>query len=252
MTRAVPNIVPRHVAITMDGNGRWAAARGLARSAGHKAGLDPVRTCIQECTRREVTALTLFAFSSENWRRPVEEVASLMGLFVEALDREIAELHANRVRVRFIGDRRTLSVRLQARIAAAEERTGGNDGLRLQIAMSYGGRWDILQAAQKLAKECASGALRPEAIDEQRFAASLQLAGLPDAELLIRTGGEQRISNFLLWNAAYAELYFSDRLWPDFDVAELEAAFAFFGSRQRRFGRTSEQVEPGASGGRTP
>ncbi|MDB6045084.1 MAG: hypothetical protein JWM63_3635 [Gammaproteobacteria bacterium] len=252
MTRAVPNIVPRHVAITMDGNGRWAAARGLARSAGHKAGLDPVRMCIQECTRREVTALTLFAFSSENWRRPVEEVASLMGLFVEALDREIAELHANRVRVRFIGDRRTLSVRLQARIAAAEERTGGNDGLRLQIAMSYGGRWDILQAAQKLAKECASGALRPEAIDEQRFAASLQLAGLPDAELLIRTGGEQRISNFLLWNAAYAELYFSDRLWPDFDVAELEAAFAFFGSRQRRFGRTSEQVEPGASGGRTP
>jgi undecaprenyl diphosphate synthase len=252
MTRAVPNIVPRHVAVTMDGNGRWAAARGLARSAGHKAGLDPVRMCIQECTRREVTALTLFAFSSENWRRPVEEVASLMGLFVEALDREIAELHANRVRVRFIGDRRTLSVRLQARIAAAEERTGGNDGLRLQIAMSYGGRWDILQAAQKLAKECASGALRPEAIDEQRFAASLQLAGLPDAELLIRTGGEQRISNFLLWNAAYAELYFSDRLWPDFDVAELEAAFAFFGSRQRRFGRTSEQVEPGASGGRTP
>jgi undecaprenyl diphosphate synthase len=208
--------------------------------------------CIQECTRREVTALTLFAFSSENWRRPVEEVASLMGLFVEALDREIAELHANRVRVRFIGDRRTLSVRLQARIAAAEERTGGNDGLRLQIAMSYGGRWDILQAAQKLAKECASGALRPEAIDEQRFAASLQLAGLPDAELLIRTGGEQRISNFLLWNAAYAELYFSDRLWPDFNVAELEAAFAFFGSRQRRFGLTSEQVEPGASGGRTP
>jgi undecaprenyl diphosphate synthase len=252
MTRAVPNIVPRHVAITMDGNGRWAASRGLARSAGHKAGLDPVRMCIQECTRREVTALTLFAFSSENWRRPVEEVASLMGLFVEALDREIAELHANRVRVRFIGDRRTLSVRLQARIAAAEERTGGNEGLRLQIAMSYGGRWDILQAAQKLARECSSGALRPEAIDEQRFADSLQLAGLPDAELLIRTGGEQRISNFLLWNAAYAELYFSDRLWPDFDVAELEAAFAFFGSRQRRFGLTSEQVEPGASGGRTP
>jgi undecaprenyl diphosphate synthase len=235
----------------MDGNGRWAVARGLARSAGHKAGLDPVRMCIKECTRREVTALTLFAFSSENWRRPVEEVASLMGLFVEALDREIAELHANRVRVRFIGDRRTLSVRLQSRIAAAEERTGGNDGLRLQIAMSYGGRWDIVQATQKLAKECSSGALRPEDIDEQRFAGSLQLAGLPDAELLIRTGGEQRISNFLLWNAAYAELYFSDRLWPDFDVAELESAFAFFGSRQRRFGLTGAQVEPGAPGGRT-
>jgi undecaprenyl diphosphate synthase len=250
MSRALPNIVPRHVAITMDGNGRWAASRGLTRSAGHKAGLDPVRMCIKECTRRKVTALTLFAFSSENWRRPVEEVASLMGLFVEALDREIAELHANRVRVRFIGDRRTLSVRLQARIAAAEERTGDNDGLRLQIAMSYGGRWDIVQAAQKLAKECASGALRPDDIDEHRFADSLQLAGLPDAELLIRTGGEQRISNFLLWNAAYAELYFSERLWPDFDVAELEAAFAFFGSRQRRFGLTGEQVAPGASGSR--
>jgi len=250
MTRAVPNIVPRHVAITMDGNGRWAAARGLARSAGHKAGLDPVRMCIQECTRRKVTALTLFAFSSENWRRPVEEVASLMGLFVEALDREIAELHANRVRVRFIGDRRTLSVRLQARIAAAEERTGANDGLCLQIAMSYGGRWDIVQAAQKLARECSSGALRPDDIDEARFADSLQLAGLPDAELLIRTGGEQRISNFLLWNAAYAELYFSDRLWPEFDVAELDAAFAFFGTRQRRFGLTGEQVVPVASDGR--
>jgi undecaprenyl diphosphate synthase len=236
----------------MDGNGRWAASRGLARSAGHKAGLDPVRMCIQECTRREVTALTLFAFSSENWRRPVEEVASLMGLFVEALDREIAELHAKGVRVRFIGDRRTLSVRLQSRIAAAEERTDGNGGLRLQIAMSYGGRWDILQAAKKLARECSSGALRPDDIDEQRFADSLQLAGLPDAELLIRTGGEQRISNFLLWNAAYAELYFSDRLWPDFDVAELEAAFAFFGSRQRRFGLTGEQVAPGASGGSAP
>jgi len=246
MVSAAPNIVPRHVAITMDGNGRWAAARGLARSAGHKAGLDPVRMCIQECTRRKVAALTLFAFSSENWRRPVEEVASLMGLFVEALDREIAELHSNGVRLRFIGDRRTLSVRLQSQIAAAEEKTARNDGLHLQIAMSYGGRWDIVQAAQSLAKETASGALRPQDIDEQRFADKLQLAGLPDAELLIRTGGEQRISNFLLWNAAYAELFFSDRLWPDFAVADLEAAFTFFSGRQRRFGLTSEQIgQPG-------
>jgi undecaprenyl diphosphate synthase len=243
MVSAVPHIVPRHVAITMDGNGRWAAARGLARSAGHKAGLDPVRMCIQECTRRKVTALTLFAFSSENWRRPVEEVASLMGLFVEALDREIAELHSNGVRVRFIGDRQTLSVRLQSRIAAAEERTGANAGLRLQIAMSYGGRWDIIQAAQRLAKESASGALRPQDIDEERFASHLQLAGLPDAELLIRTGGEQRISNFLLWNAAYAELFFTDRLWPEFDANDLDAAFAYFATRQRRFGLTGEQVD---------
>ena len=243
MVSAAPHIVPRHVAITMDGNGRWAAARGLARTAGHKAGLDPVRMCIQECTRRKVTALTLFAFSSENWRRPVEEVTSLMGLFVEAIDREIAELHSNGVRVRFIGDRQSLSVRLQARIAAAEERTGTNEGLRLQIAMSYGGRWDIIQAAQKLAKESASGALRPQDIDEKRFSERLQLAGLPDAELLIRTGGEQRISNFLLWDAAYAELFFTDRLWPEFDAKDLDAAFAYFASRQRRFGLTGEQVE---------
>jgi len=249
MVSAVPNIVPRHVAITMDGNGRWAAARGLARSAGHKAGLDPVRMCIQECTRRKVDALTLFAFSSENWRRPVEEVASLMGLFVEALDREIAELHANGVRVRFIGDRHALSVRLQSLIAAAEQRTGANQGLRLQIAMSYGGRWDIVQAAQKLARETASGALRVQDINEERFAAHLQLAGLPDAELLIRTGGEQRISNFLLWNAAYAELFFTDQLWPDFDVKELEAAFTFFAGRQRRFGLTGEQVDRAGGAG---
>jgi len=244
MVSAVPNTVPRHVAITMDGNGRWAAARGLIRSAGHKAGLDPVRMCIKECSRRQVTALTLFAFSSENWRRPVEEVASLMGLFVEALDREIAELHEQDVRVRFIGDRHSLSVRLQRQIVAAEERTRQNQGLCLQIAMSYGGRWDIIQAAQKLAKESASGALRPQDIDEARFGASLQLAGLPDAELLIRTGGEQRISNFLLWNAAYAELFFTDCLWPDFDARELDAAFTFFAGRQRRFGLTGDQVAP--------
>jgi len=244
MVSAAPNIVPRHVAITMDGNGRWAAARGLVRSAGHKAGLEPVRMCIRECTNRKVTALTLFAFSSENWRRPVEEVASLMGLFVEALDREIAELHSNQVRVRFIGDRHTLSVRLQGRIAAAEARTENNQGLKLQIAMSYGGRWDIVQAAQKLARESASGALRSQDINEELFAGRLQLAGLPDAELLIRTGGEQRISNFLLWNAAYAELFFTDRLWPDFSVADFETALTYFGTRQRRFGQTGEQVTP--------
>jgi undecaprenyl diphosphate synthase len=258
MVSVVPNIVPRHVAITMDGNGRWAAARGLARSAGHKAGLDPVRMCIQECARRKVAALTLFAFSSENWRRPVEEVASLMGLFVEALDREIDELHTKGVRIRFIGDRQSLSVRLQSRIAAAEARTEGNGGLKLQIAMSYGGRWDIVHAAQELAKKAASGALNPREIDESLFSEHLQLAGLPDAELLIRTGGEQRISNFLLWNAAYAELFFSDRLWPDFGVADFEAALTFFSGRQRRFGLTGEQVltgegdlvVPGVSGGR--
>jgi len=203
---------------------------------------------IQECARRGVEALTLFAFSSENWNRPPEEVSSLMTLFVDSLDREIDELHANRVRVRFIGDRKLLSVRLQARIAAAEQRTGSNDGLKLQIAMSYGGRWDIVQAAQELARQCSSGSIRAADIDEARFASLLQLADVPDADLMIRTGGEQRISNFLLWHGAYAELYFSPVLWPEFDVPELEAAFAFFASRERRFGLTRSQVAPRAGG----
>jgi undecaprenyl diphosphate synthase len=239
MVPATFKLLPRHIAITMDGNGRWAAARGLTRSAGHRAGLTPVRMCIEECARRGVEALTLFAFSSENWGRPAEEVGSLMGLFLEALDREIAELHAKGVRVRFVGERRNLSVRLQARIAAAEEHTAGNGALRLQVAVSYGGRWDIIQATQKLARECSSGALRPEDISESRFAAQLALAGLPEADLLIRTGGEYRVSNFLLWDLAYAELYFSPRLWPDFAVADLEDALAFFASRERRFGHAA-------------
>ena len=239
MVAATLKLLPRHIAITMDGNGRWAAARGLTRSAGHRAGLTPVRMCIEECARRGVEALTLFAFSSENWGRPAEEVGSLMGLFLEALDREIAELHAKGVRVRFVGERRNLSVRLQARIAAAEEHTAGNGALRLQVAVSYGGRWDIIQATQKLARECSSGALRPEDISEARFAAQLALAGLPEADLLIRTGGEYRVSNFLLWDLAYAELYFSARLWPDFALADLEEALAFFASRERRFGHSA-------------
>jgi len=238
MSVAAAKPTPRHIAITMDGNGRWAAARGLTRPAGHQAGLKPVRMCIEECARRGVEALTLFAFSSENWARPAQEVGSLMRLFIEALDREIGELHEQGVRVRFIGARGSLAMRLQTRIAVAEERTGANPGLKLQVAMSYGGRWDIIQAAQKLAGECSSGAIRPEEIDEARFAASLALAGLPEADLLIRTGGEQRISNFLLWDLAYAELFFTGRLWPDFSVSDLEDALAFFASRERRFGRT--------------
>jgi undecaprenyl diphosphate synthase len=234
--------LPRHVAIIMDGNGRWAKANGVPRAAGHRAGLKPTRMVIQECARRGVEALTLFAFSSENWNRPPDEVSSLMTLFVDSLDREIDELHANRVRVRFIGDRKLLAVRLQQRIAAAEQRTGANDGLKLQIAMSYGGRWDIVQAAQELARQCSSGSLRAADIDEARFAAVLQLADVPETDLMIRTGGEQRISNFLLWHAAYAELYFSPALWPQFAVPELEAALAFFASRERRFGLTQEQL----------
>jgi undecaprenyl diphosphate synthase len=250
MTAATPTVLPRHVAITMDGNGRWAAGRGLPRVAGHKAGLAPVRMCIEECSQRGIEALTLFAFSSENWTRPADEVGSLMGLFTEALDREIAELHARAVRVRFVGARGTLAMRLQRRIAAAEERTAANPGLKLQVAMSYGGRWDIVQAAQALARECASGAMRPEDITEERFTSALSLAQLPDADLVIRTGGEQRLSNFLLWNLAYAELYFTSRLWPDFGVADLEEALQFFAHRERRFGLTPATRE--AAGGRAP
>ena len=242
--------LPRHIAITMDGNGRWARGRGLPRIAGHKAGLAPVRMCISECSQRGVGALTLFAFSSENWGRPAEEVGSLMGLFLESLEREIAELDAQRVRMSFIGERRHLPVRLQARIAAAEERTAGNSGLKLQVAVSYGGRWDIVQAAQVLARECASGAMRPEDITEERFARALSLAALPDADLVIRTGGEQRVSNFLLWNLAYAELYFTSRLWPDFALADLEEALQFFAHRERRFGLTATTRD--AAGGRSP
>jgi undecaprenyl diphosphate synthase len=234
---APERLLPRHIAIIMDGNGRWAAARGLPRPAGHKAGLTPVRLCIEECSRRGVEALTLFAFSSENWRRPAEEVGSLMGLFIEALDREIDELHRKSVRMRFIGERRNLGVRLQTRIAAAEARTAANTGLKLQVAMSYGGRWDIVQAARKVARDCASGRMLPEELTEESFAAGLSLAGLPEADLLIRTGGEQRVSNFLLWDLAYAELYFSSRLWPDFAVSDLEEALAYFAGRERRFGQ---------------
>ncbi len=236
---------PRHIAVIMDGNGRWAQERGLPRQAGHKEGITPVRMCIQECARHGVQALTLFAFSSENWRRPETEVASLMGLFLDALDREVAELHQNQVRLRFIGDRKALSVRLQARIAAAEALTAGNPGLQLQIAVSYGGRWDIVQAAQELARQCSHGALRAEDISEERFGQLLALGGVPDPDLFIRTGGERRISNFLLWNLAYTELYFCEALWPDFDVTAFEAALAHFAARERRFGLTAEQRAQG-------
>jgi undecaprenyl diphosphate synthase len=234
--------LPQHIAIIMDGNGRWAEARGEARTVGHKAGIEPVRMCIRECARRGIGALTLFAFSSENWRRPAQEVATLMGLFVEALDREVDELHANGVRLRMIGARHQLAVRLQQRVAAAEALTANNTGLKLQVAVSYGGRWDLVEAARDLARRCASGELRPEDIDEMALSARLQLADVPDPDLFIRTGGERRISNFLLWNLAYTELWFCDTLWPEFGIADLEAALRDFTGRDRRFGLTGDQV----------
>jgi undecaprenyl diphosphate synthase len=226
----------------MDGNGRWAEARGLPRHAGHKEGVRPVRLCIEECARRGVAALTLFAFSSENWQRPTVEVSSLMQLFLDAMDREVEDLHKNKVRLRFIGDRTALSVKLQARMAACEQLTAANPGLKLQVAVSYGGRWDILQAARKLAAQVASGGITLDAIDEQRFSRELQLGDVPDPDLFIRTGGDHRISNFLLWNLAYSEIYVSEALWPDFDLARLDEALASFANRERRFGLTREQA----------
>jgi len=234
--------IPKHIAIVMDGNGRWAEARGQPRHSGHKEGVRPVRMCIEECARRGVGALTLFAFSSENWQRPTIEVASLMQLFLDAIDREVADLHKNKVRLRFIGDRHALSVKLQSRMAASEELTAGNPGLKLQVAVSYGGRWDIVQAARKLAGQVASGALSADAIDEERFAGELALGGIADPDLFIRTGGDHRISNFLLWNLAYTEIHVCDTLWPDFDVPQLEAALASFAQRERRFGLTRDQA----------
>lgn len=231
--------LPHHIAIVMDGNGRWAEARGEPRPAGHRAGIEPVRKVIRECSKLGVEALTLFAFSSENWRRPETEVAAIMSLFMDALDREVAELHANRVRVRIIGNRQKLSVRLQQRIAEAEALTAGNAGLKLQVAVSYGGRWDVLEAAKRLAMRAASGAIRASDIDEDMFSAELQLTNLPDPDLFIRTGGDHRVSNFLLWNIAYAELFFTDVLWPDFDEVELHKALEDFAGRERRFGLTA-------------
>ena len=235
--------VPRHVAIIMDGNGRWAAARALPRTAGHAMGVKSVRATVENCVKAGVEVLTLFAFSSENWKRPKEEVSMLMGRFLEALDNEVAELHGNQIRMRFIGQLEQLSPALRERMEGAERLTRDNSRMTLVIAVAYGGRWDIVHAARALASRCASGELAAEAIDEASLSAAMALADLRDPDLLIRTGGEQRISNFLLWNLAYTELYFTDVLWPDFEGTELQRAFAYFGTRQRRFGLTPAQAE---------
>jgi undecaprenyl diphosphate synthase len=234
--------LPQHVAIIMDGNGRWARARGLPRPAGHRASVKVVRRVVEECASRQVRFLTLFAFSSENWRRPADEVGLLMSLFLDALVREIGDLHKNQVRVKFIGDRAALSVELVTRMVAAETLTQGNAGLTLTVAVAYGGRWDIAQACRALAADAAAGRVDPAVIDENAVAGKLALAGMPDPDLLIRTGGEQRISNFLLWNFAYSELYFCDALWPEFAPQDLATAFEHYAQRERRFGKTSAQL----------
>lgn len=227
----------------MDGNGRWARQRKLPRQAGHRAGVRAARGIVECCARKGVRYLTLFAFSSENWRRPRREVGALMRLFVEALDREVEELHGNGVRLVFIGDRSGLAPALQQRMASAEAHTRENERLVLVVALAYGGRWDIVNAARGLARDAAAGRLDPDSIDDALFAGRLALADAPDPDLLIRTGGDHRISNFLLWNLAYAECWFTDRLWPDFDESDLDAALARYSAVERRFGLTSEQVD---------
>ncbi len=234
---------PRHIAIIMDGNGRWARRRALPRRAGHRAGLKPIRMAVEHCAELGIGTLTLFAFSSENWERPPDEVRGLMSLFVEALEREVDELHSNGVRLRFIGDRSVLHKELVAATIAAEQKTLNNTRLELVIAVAYGGRWDLACAAGRLAREACAGLIDPDSIDEASVAARLQTAGMPNVDLLIRTGGEKRVSNFLLWNIAYSEIFFTDVLWPDFTVAEFDRALESYAARQRRFGRTSDQVE---------
>jgi len=229
--------IPHHIAIVMDGNGRWATRRFLPRVAGHKKGIDALRACVRHCGERGIKALTVFAFSSENWSRPPEEVSGLMELLVHALAREVPDLKARGVRLHFVGDRVALSDKVRAGLAQAEADTASNSGLIFNVCFNYGGRWDIAQAAARLA---AQG----QAITEQGLDRALALAHVPDPDLVIRTGGERRLSNFLLWQAAYSELFFSDKLWPEFDGAALDEALADYASRERRFGKTSEQVAP--------
>ena len=235
----LPGDVPRHIAIIMDGNGRWAKKRYLPRVAGHKQGVETVRRVTRACTDRGIEYLTLFAFSSENWRRPAEEVALLMELFTSALTNEVQKLDKSGVRLRVVGDMQRFGKKIRALVEKAEQTTAGNKRLTLTIAANYGGRWDILQAMSRFLKE-NPGATE---IQEEQLAPYLAMSYAPEPDLFIRTGGEQRISNFLLWQLAYSELYFTDTLWPDFGAAALDAAIVSYRGRERRFGRTSDQVE---------
>jgi undecaprenyl diphosphate synthase len=231
--------VPQHVAIIMDGNGRWAKRQLLPRIAGHRRGVESVRNAVSACIERGISYLTLFAFSSENWRRPAEEVALLMQLFTSALTNEVEKLHRNGVRLKVVGDTQRFSAKLRALIEQAEKHTAANQRLTLSIAANYGGRWDIVQAMNRFLQDNPSA----REIREETLAPYLAMSYAPEPDLFIRTGGEQRVSNFLLWQLAYSEFYFTDTLWPDFDAAALDAAIVSYRARERRFGRTSDQVE---------
>ncbi|MDT4331733.1 isoprenyl transferase [Methylomonas sp. MED-D] len=238
----VDNGNPRHIAIIMDGNGRWAQKRMMPRIMGHHAGVKAVRKIVEYCAKQHIEVLSLFAFSSENWRRPQDEVSLLMELFMATLQSEVDKLDKNNIRLKIIGDKHAFPEKLQQKIAAAEQQTSRNTGLTLLIAANYGGRWDITQAARKIAADVLAGVIQASDVTEELVDSHLMTAGLPEPDLFIRTGGEERISNFLLWQSAYTEFYFTDALWPDFDQASLDKAIASFKGRQRRFGHTGEQV----------
>lgn len=237
--------MPKHLAVIMDGNGRWAERRHRPRSLGHRAGAKAVRVCMEFCINRGIGSLTLFAFSSENWNRPAEEVGALMKLFLHMLDSEVEELHRRGVRITFIGERKDFSDVIRERMLRAEILTGNNRQLHMNIAAGYGGRADITQAARSLAQDVASGKLDPATIDEAMLGARMSLANQPAPDLFIRTGGDLRISNFLLWQLAYTEMWFTETLWPDLDETTLQQAMDDFVNRERRFGLTSAQVSPG-------
>ena len=234
---------PKHVAIIMDGNGRWATQKGLPRSAGHKTGVSTLRIIVQHCVKRNVEVLTVFAFSSENWNRPHQEVELLMELFLTSLRNEVDELHKNNVLLTFIGNRDGFPEKLTELISTTESRTASNSGLKLVIAANYGGRWDIANACREIANDVSAGKYSLNEINEKKISGYLSLSGFPEPDLFIRTGGEQRISNYLLWQCAYSELYFSDVLWPDFSEDHFDEAIEWYRGRQRRFGRTDGQVK---------
>lgn len=238
-----PSSIPKHVAIIMDGNGRWAQNKGSARIVGHKAGVETVRSVIQTCVEKGIEVITLFAFSSENWRRPEKEVTLLMSLFLAALQREVKKLHKNDVQLRIVGDVSAFDKKIQEQIIKAEDLTKNNKTLVLNIAANYGGQWDITQSVKALAEKVEAGELEAEDITSDLISQNLSMSDLPDPDLFIRTGGEERISNFLIWQLAYSELYFTDTLWPDFDREAFELALESFSGRQRRFGHTGEQIK---------
>ncbi|MDG1732138.1 MAG: isoprenyl transferase [Thalassotalea sp.] len=238
-----PAALPQHVAIIMDGNGRWAQLQGKGRVAGHKAGVESVRECVTTARELGVKALTLFAFSSENWQRPASEVSVLMDLFMFVLTREVKRLHKNNIRFQVIGDKSRFSTKLQQKIIDAEQLTKNNDGMVLSVAANYGGRWDIAQASKKIAQLAVNGDVNVNDIDEHMLNNHINLSNVPELDLLIRTGGDFRVSNFLLWQAAYAEFYFTELLWPDFKAEPFKQALASFSDRERRFGKTGEQVQ---------